>query len=308
MSEVLSYRYHVCMTSAFDVVGVVGLGAMGGPVARHLLSAHGDLVIHARRPQPELLAAGARWAATPRELASGVDVLLTMLPDLPQLEAMLDGPDGLLAGAGDLLILIGSTSSAPAVRALAERLHGQTDGRVRVVDCPVSGGEDGAIAGTLSIMLGGTDDDVAIAAEVLAPCGRPVHLGPLGAGEVAKACNQLVVSATILALGEATVLAERSGLDLDALWSLLGGGYAGSRLLDSRREKLVSGDDSPSGIAQYMVKDLGFAADIADATGTAAILLPTLRAAFDEIVADGLGDRDISVTRRFIANRDTAAP
>lgn len=295
------------MNASTATVGVIGLGVMGRPMADHLLAARGRLVIHARRPQPELLAAGASWAHSPRELASSVDVLLAMLPDLPQLEELLDGPDGLLAGAGDLLILIGSTSSAPAVRALAERLKGQTDGRVRAVDCPVSGGEDGAVAGALSIMLGGADDDAAIAAEILAPCGSPVHLGPLGAGEVAKACNQLVVSATILALGEATVLAERSGLDLDALWSLLGGGYAGSRLLDSRREKLVSGDDSPSGIAQYMVKDLGFAADIADATGTAAILLPTLRAAFDEIVADGLGDRDISVTRRFVANRDTAA-
>lgn len=296
------------MNASTAIVGVIGLGVMGRPMTDRLLAARGRLVIHARRPQPELLAAGASWAQTPRELASSVDVLLAMLPDLPPLEELLDGPDGLLAGSGDLLILIGSTSSAPAVRALAERLHAQTDGRVRVVDCPVSGGEDGAVAGTLSIMLGGADEDAAIAAEVLAPCGSPVHLGPLGAGEVAKACNQLVVSATILALGEATVLAERSGLDLDALWSLLGGGYAGSRLLDSRREKLVSGDDSPSGIAQYMVKDLGFAADIADATDTAVILLPTLRAAFDEIVAEGLGDRDISVTRRFVANRDTAAP
>lgn len=137
------------------------------------------------------------------------------------------------------------------------------------------------------------------------PCGTPVLLGPLGAGEVAKACNQLVVSATIMALGEATVLADRSGLDLDALWSLLSGGYAGSRLLDSRREKLITGDDSPSGIARYMVKDLGFAADIADATGTSPVLLPALRAAFDELVAAGLGDRDIAVSRRFIASRDT---
>src|SRR5690606_27088526 len=135
---------------------------------------------------------------------------------LPQLEDMLEGEDGILAGAGDLLILIGSTSSAPAVRALAERLHARSDGRVRVVDCPVSGGEDGARNGTLSIMLGGDSaEDLALAADVLGPCGTPVHLGPLGAGEVAKACNQLVVSATILALGEATVLAERSGLDLD---------------------------------------------------------------------------------------------
>ncbi|NYF28737.1 MULTISPECIES: NAD(P)-dependent oxidoreductase [unclassified Microbacterium] len=295
------------MSNTPATVGVVGLGAMGRPMADHLLAAHGRLVIHARRPQPELLAAGASWAETPRELASRVDVLLMMLPDLPPFEAMLDGPDGLLADAGDLLILIGSTSSAPAVRALAERVGAQTQGRVRVVDCPVSGGEDGAIAGTLSIMLGGDQKDAAIAAEVLDPCGNPVLLGPLGAGEVAKACNQLVVSATIMALGEATVLAERSGLDLDALWSLLSGGYAGSRLLDSRREKLVTGDDSPSGIAQYMVKDLGFAADIAEATGTAPVLLPTLRAAFDELVAAGLGDRDIAVSRRFIASRDIAS-
>lgn len=292
------------MSNTPATVGVVGLGAMGRPMADRLLAAHGRLVIHARRPQPELLAAGASWAETPRELASRVDVLLMMLPDLPPFEAMLDGPDGLLADAGDLLILIGSTSSAPAVRALAERVSAQTQGRVRVVDCPVSGGEDGAIAGTLSIMLGGDPGDAAIAAEVLSPCGNPVLLGPLGAGEVAKACNQLVVSATIMALGEATVLAERSGLDLDALWSLLSGGYAGSRLLDSRREKLVTGDDSPSGIAQYMVKDLGFAADIAEATGTAPVLLPVLRAAFDELVAAGLGDRDIAVSRRFIASRD----
>lgn len=293
------------MSSSPATVGMIGLGAMGHPMAEHLLAARGALVIHARRPQPQLIAVGASWADTPRELASQVDVLLAMLPDLPQLEELLDGEDGLLAGTGDLLILIGSTSSAPGIRALADRLHTQSDGRVRVVDCPVSGGEDGAQAGTLSIMLGGAEEDAERAAEILTACGRPVHLGPLGAGQVAKACNQLVVSATILALGEATVLAERSGLDLDAMWTLLSGGYAGSRLLDSRREKLVTGDDSPSGMAKYMLKDLRFAADIAEATGTSAVLLPTLRHAFDELVAAGLGDRDIAVTRRFVASRDT---
>ena len=293
------------MSSSTATVGVIGLGAMGRPMADRLLAARGNLVIHARRPQPELVSSGATWAATPRELGSRADVLLVMLPDLPQLTELLDGDEGLLTDAGDLLILIGSTSSAPAVRDLAERIAARTDGRVRVVDCPVSGGVDGATAGTLSIMLGGEPEDAAIAAEVLSPCGTPVLLGPLGSGEVAKACNQLVVSATILALGEATVLADRSGLDLDALWTLLAGGYAGSRLLESRKQKLISGDDSPSGIAQYMVKDLGFAADIAAATGTSPVLLPALRDAFDEIVEGGLGQRDISVTRRFIASRDT---
>ncbi|MFT4220916.1 MAG: NAD(P)-dependent oxidoreductase [Microbacterium sp.] len=288
-----------------DVVGIVGIGSMGTPVAQHLLASRGSLVIHARSPRPELIAAGATWAATPRELAAQVDALVVLLPDLPDLESILDGPDGLLAGAGELLLMIASTSSAPEVRALAQRLSTRTNGRVRVVDCPVSGGEDGARAGRLSIMIGGDDDDAARAAAILSACGTPVHLGPLGAGEVAKACNQLVVAATILALGEATVLADRSGLDLEALWSLLAGGYAGSNVLNSRKDKLVTGDDSPSGVAKYMVKDLRFADDIAGATDTAAVLLPTLRAAFDELVESGYGDRDIAVTRRFVAERDT---
>ncbi|WP_092964854.1 NAD(P)-dependent oxidoreductase [Agromyces sp. CF514] len=290
-------------------IGIVGLGSMGGRMAERLIGAGGPVVITARRPQPDLVSLGAEWAGTPRELGLRSGAVLAMLPDLPQLEQVLDGPEGLLAGLlereGDSLLMIGSTSSAPEVRALAERLAAASDGRIHVVDCPVSGGEDGATAGTLSIMLGGDGADAARAADLLAPCGTPVRLGPLGAGEVAKACNQLIVSATILALGEAAVLAERSGLDLEALFSLLAGGYAGSNLLASRMEKLVSGDDSPSGVAEYMVKDLRFAAEAAAATGTDPVLLPTLRAAFDELVERGLGGRDIAVTRRFVAERSS---
>ncbi|PPF72287.1 NAD(P)-dependent oxidoreductase [Pseudoclavibacter sp. Z016] len=286
-------------------VGVLGLGAMGLPMAGHLLAAHGTLQLTGRRPDraSALIEAGATWHESPRELAAASDAILVMLPDLPELEAVLAGDDGLLAGAGELLIMVGSTVSPTGLRGLAERLTIETEGRVRVIDSPVSGGEDGAKAGTLSIMLGGGDDEVATATSILNACGRPVHLGPLGAGEVAKACNQMIVSSTILALGEASVLAERSGIDLAVLWDLLGGGYAGSKLLESRREKLVTGDDSPSGVAKYMVKDLTFAADVADATGTHPVLLPTLRAAFDELVDAGLGERDIAVTRRFVAER-----
>lgn len=288
-----------------EVVGVIGLGAMGAPMVQRLLAA-GSVVITGRSQKPALVEAGAHWVATPRELTERASAVLAMLPDLPQLEDALEGEDGLLAGLGDdrsLLLMIGSTSSPTGIRALAARLDAATGGRVHVVDSPVSGGVDGAEAGTLSIMLGGDEADTTRASQLLAPCGSPVHLGPLGAGEVAKACNQLVVSATITALGEATVLAERSGIDLDALWTLLGGGYAGSNLLASRKEKLVTGDDSPSGIARYMVKDLSFAADVAEATGTNPALLPTLRAFFDEIVESGNGERDIAVARRVIAER-----
>jgi 2-hydroxy-3-oxopropionate reductase len=288
-------------------LGCIGLGAMGAPMAQRLLDAYGRLIIHGRTRHSELERAGAVWAATARELAMSARAVLVMLPDLPELASVLDGPDGLLAGADDLLIMIGSTSSATGVRDLAERVSAQTNGRVRIVDSPVSGGVDGATAGTLSIMLGGDAADTARAAHLLEPCGTPVRLGPLGAGEVAKACNQLVVAATILALGEASVLAERSGIDLAVLWDLLGGGYAGSTLLASRKEKLVTGDDEPSGAAKYMVKDLRFATDVAEATGTSAVILPAVRAAFDELVAAGLGDRDIAVTRRFIAGRADAA-
>ncbi|MBO1770734.1 NAD(P)-dependent oxidoreductase [Agrococcus sp. TF02-05] len=289
-----------------ETLGVIGTGAMGEPMVRRLLAAGRSTVISSRSARPALVEAGATWAATPRELAERAATVLSMLPDLPELEAALEGPDGLLAGLGgerELLVLIGSTSSPTGVRELAARLADATGGRARVVDSPVSGGVDGAEAGSLSIMLGGDPADAARAAAMLAPCGRAVHLGPLGAGEVAKACNQLVVAATISALGEATVLAERSGLDLEALWTLLGGGYAGSNLLESRRDRLVRGDDSPSGIARYLVKDLGFAADVAEATGTDPALLPALRAFFDEIVERGYGDRDMSVTRRAIAAR-----
>lgn len=284
-------------------VGIIGLGAMGAPMTRRLLEAGTPVVLTSRREQPELVAAGATWAGTAREVGAAADVVLLMLPDLPEVEQVLAGADGLLAEAGDLLLMIGSTSSATAVRALAEQLDAGTDGRVRVLDCPVSGGVDGAEAGTLSIMLGGSEADAALAATVLAPCGNPVHLGPLGAGEVAKACNQMVVAATILAIGEASVLAERSGLDLEQLWTLLGGGYAGSTLLRSRHRKVVDADYSASGMAKYMVKDLSFATDVATATGTNAALLPALSAAFGELTERGLGDEDIAVTRKFVAER-----
>ncbi|WP_175414091.1 NAD(P)-dependent oxidoreductase [Agrococcus sp. SGAir0287] len=292
------------MSQRDAVVGVIGLGAMGRPMAEHLLRVRGRLRITGRsRRHADLEERGATWADTPRELADGADVVLSMLPDLPQLEAALDGPDGMLAAGRPLLLLVASTSSSVGVRALAQRLDRESDGRIRVVDCPVSGGVDGATAGTLSIMLGGADADVAEAAEVLEPCGTPVHLGPLGAGEVAKAANQLVVGATMLAIAEATVLAERSGIDVDRMWTLLAGGYAGSNLLRSNHRRLVEEDYAPGGLARYMVKDLGFATDVAEATGTHAALLPALRAAYAELVERGLGDDDLSVARRFVAER-----
>ena len=287
-------------------VGVIGLGVMGHPMAANILRSGAFVHITGRTREKygDLMAAGAAWHDTPRSLAEAVGVMLLMLPDLPQVEEMLAGSDGVLAGDfQDLLIIIASTSSPIEVRDLGQRLARETEGRIRVIDAPVSGGSEGAKAGRLSIMVGGEAGDVADAWPVLVACGNPVHLGPLGSGQVAKACNQMIVAATVLALGEAAVLAHRSGIDLDELFRTLAGGYAGSRILETRGDRIVREDYSPSGAARYLVKDLGFAATVARATGTHAVLLPTLKAAFEELTEAGYGDDDIAVTRRFIARR-----
>jgi 2-hydroxy-3-oxopropionate reductase len=294
--------------SARGVVGVIGLGVMGRPMAANIVSKSPGVTVRvsARRPEAaqELVAAGAEWHETSASLADGADLIILVLPDLPEVEAVLYGEDGILAGNhGDLILVICSTSSPTGVRALARRLHEDSDGRIRVVDAPVSGGEDGATAGTLSIMVGGDTDAVAAAISVLTACGRPVHLGALGAGQVAKACNQMIVAATVLALGEAAVLADRSGIDVGQLFELFGGGYATSRILQTRGPRMVAEDYSPSGVAKYLLKDLRYAADVAEETATRTALLPALRSTFEDLVRSGLGDNDMAVTRRYTEER-----
>ncbi len=290
------------------VVGVIGLGVMGKPMTANILKNDSGLAVRvtARRPEAarELVEAGAEWHDTPASLIAGSDLVLLVLPDLPEVETVLHGESGLLAGVtGEVVIAICSTSSPSGVRSLASRLHQESQGRVAVIDAPLSGGAEGATAGTLSIMVGGRSEDVELASPVLARCGRPVHLGPLGAGQVAKACNQMIVAAAVLALGEAAVLAVRSGIDVEQLFDLLSGGYAASRILETRGPRIVAQDYSPSGVAKYMVKDLQFATDVAQETGTETALLPALKASFEDLTARGFGDNDIAVTRRYIEDR-----
>lgn len=284
-------------------VGVVGLGVMGAPMAGHILRAGFPLHVTARRPASAagLVDAGATWHPNPRALAGHCDVVVLVVPDLPDVEAVLDGPDGLLAGAtGPLVVVISSTVSPDGVRRLDERVRAASGGLVRLVDAPVSGGQEGAVAGTLAVMVGGAEADVAVAQPVLAATGLAVHLGPLGAGQVAKACNQMIVAATVLALGEAAVVAERAGLDVAAMLDLLASGYAGSRVLDVKKRRFALHDHSPSGAARFMVKDLGFASDEARRTGTVTPQLDVLRAVFTDLTVRGLGDQDTAVVQAYV--------
>lgn len=286
-------------------LGVIGLGKMGAPMAGLALRAGVRVVVtgRSRERAAQTEAAGARWAGTPREVAEAAGVVLLMVPDLPQVEQLLGGADGLLAGNEPLVLAIGATVSPMEVRTLGEHIEAETGDRVKVVDCPVSGGVEGAAAGTLSIMIGGELDAVDRVLPLLAPMGRAVHLGPAGAGAVAKVVNQMIVGATVLALGEAVVLAERSGIDVRALLEVLQGGYAGSRILETRARRFVEHDYTPSGAAKYMDKDLGFATALAAATGTCATQLSAVHAAFAELVDAGLGDLDLAVVQRFVEER-----
>lgn len=284
-------------------VGLIGLGNMGLPMALNYLKADiGGLLVTGRsRDRAEsAVGAGAIWVGTSREVADSCSVIVIMVPDLPQVEELLFGHDSISTSSSTLTVVVCSSVSPVGLRETAERLSATTAGRMTVVDAPVSGGTEGAESGTLSIMVGGDIDSVQSVFPVLATFGTPVHLGPLGSGEIAKACNQLIVAATISAISEASVIAERSGLDLEALLSLLQGGYAGSRVLETKKQRIIDGDYTPTGIARYMVKDLGFAAAAASATDTATPVLDVLRASFEGLVSAGLGDLDLAVVHRYI--------
>lgn len=291
-------------------VGFIGLGVMGAPMARHVMSSGTvDAVgVHSRRraSAAAVEAAGAWWADNPRSLAAASDLVVYVVPTIADVIGTLDGPDGLLAGADHpLLLVVSSTTSAAEVRALDAEVRAASDNRVHVVDAPVSGGQEGAEAGTLSVMVGGPDADASRVVDVLSACGRAVHLGPLGAGQITKACNQLIVASAVVANAEAAVLAERSGIDVGAMFDLLIGGYAGSRVMEVKARRFAEHDHSPSGPAKFMIKDLRSYAESAAQEGITTYLVEPLRALYGGLTEAGLGDYDTAVVQRYVEDTST---
>lgn len=290
------------VTRSHSAVGFVGLGAMGLPMAANLAEAGFD-VLAWNRGRPALdaaVAAGCRTAERPARVAATAPVVLAMLPDLPQVRAVLDGPDGLLADADpamDTLVVMGTVSPV-GVRALADELHPRG---ITVVDAPVSGGVTGAREASLSIMAGGPEDAVARVLPYLAAMGSTVRrMGDTGSGSLAKACNQLVVAGTLVALAEAVVLGEGGGLEPAALLEVLAGGLASSEVLAQKRHHLAAGDFTPSGPARYLHKDLGFVLDSAADAHVTLPLSATVTQLYAAVEARGLGDLDNSVVLRLL--------
>ncbi|QNN82535.1 NAD(P)-dependent oxidoreductase [Brachybacterium sp. Z12] len=280
-------------------VAVLGLGPMGLPIARNLLDAGFSTTVwnRTRARAEELLDDGAIVADD--IAAAACDVVLSVLPDVGPLQDLLDEAAlAAFAEAGTVLVVM-STTGPQQVRALGDLLspHG-----IRVVDAPMSGGVAGAAAGALSLMIGGDDADVARIRPVLAPLSQVVtHLGALGAGSLAKLCNQIVVAGTLAALGEAFGLARASGIDAAQLAQVLGGGLASSEVLTQKQDKLLRRDYSLGGSTDNQVKDLVYATEAMGATEVEARLLPVLLEAYQEIVDRGDGQLDHAAVQELYA-------
>lgn len=274
-------------------IGFVGLGVMGKPMVRNLVTAGLDVVVHSRSPGPveELVEAGAVGADAPWDLAAVVDVVITMLPDTPDVELVLFGERGAAGGLRPGSLVIDMSTIHPAVaRDLSRRLAEQD---VAMLDAPVSGGERGAIDGTLSIMVGGPKDAFERALPILRALGSNVtHVGDAGAGQIAKACNQLIVGATIQAVAEALVLAERSGVDPELVREALMGGFAGSKILEVHGKRMLDGDFAPGFRAALHRKDARIVIETATELDAPTPSFAVVAAALDALVEAGHGDLD----------------
>lgn len=285
-----------------SAVSVIGLGPMGHPIAANLLAAHREVTVWNRTPSrgDDLVAAGATRALTLADAAA--PVILSVLPDVHQLRALLTPEVRDAWSQAEACLVVLSTTGPDKIRSLAEDLA--ADG-IRVVDAPVSGGVAGARAASLSIMVGGAEEDVEAARGVLEDIGSTVlHLGPLGSGATAKLCNQIVVAGTLASLGEALALARRSGLDIDALITVLQGGLASSEVLTQKQDNLRSRSYPLGGSTDNQVKDLLYATAAMEQVEVAGRLTPVLLEAYQELVARGAGQEDHAAVQELFLHKD----
>lgn len=290
------------MTTTKPPVGLIGPGLMGAPIAANLLTAGYEVAVYGRSAErvDPLVDQGARRARVPREVAA--PVVLAVLPDVPHLRALLDGPDGLLAGLAPLdrpRLVVMSTTSPAQITALAADLAGHD---VALVDAPMSGGDKGAQEATMSIMAGGAQQDIDAVMPVLHVIGGTVvHMGATGAGALMKLCNQVVVAGTLAATAEALAMAESGGLDPRAAATILQGGLASSAVLDLKGAHFLDREYTPGGSASNQLKDLRYGLDTFVNHGDVSPVTALLTQLFLEVERRGWGDQDHSVVRELYA-------
>ena len=286
-----------------DTIGFIGLGLMGRPMAKNLLKAGFPLVAHSRSQGPvdDLVAAGATRAASPADVARRATRIITMLPDSPDVERVLDGPDGVFSALqrGAIVIDMSSIEPATAVRLAvrAAELGGA------MLDAPVSGGEIGASDGTLSIMVGGDATAFATCKPIFDAMGKPdrvIHIGGPGAGQVCKLCNQMVLGGTIAAVGEAFSLARKASVDPAKVREALLGGFAASRVLEVHGERMLKGNYKPGFRTELFAKDLRNVASALSANGAPAPVNAVVQQLVNSLVAQGRGKNDYAELGKLI--------
>lgn len=297
-------------------IAFIGLGVMGMPMAKNLTRGGHDVVGVNRSPQKaqQFARQGGRAAATVAEAVREADIVITMLPDTPDVERVVLGEDGVLEHARPGTLLIDASTIRPdASAAIAEAARSRG---ISAIDAPVSGGESGAVEGTLSIMVGGSESDFERAEPILAAVGRTiVHVGPAGAGQTVKAANQLIVAGTIELLSEALVFLTAHDVELDAATQVLAGGLAGSTVLDQKSPGMLARDFGPGFRVDLHHKDMGIVTAAAREAGVAIPLGAAVAQLMASLREQGAGHLDHSAlllqVERLSGQRnelDSAAP
>jgi 2-hydroxy-3-oxopropionate reductase len=278
-----------------QVIGFIGLGIMGRPMARNLLKAGYSLVVHSRSrgPVDEIVKAGATAAASPKDVAAQCDVLITMLPNSPDVEQVALGPGGIIEGARRGLIFADMSTISPIVsKKIGKALEAKG---VAMLDAPVSGGEKGAIDGALSIMVGGDKATFERVLPIFQAMGKTITLlGPLGFGGFTKLANQIIVAVNLTALAEALTLGKKAGLDRDLLLTALAGGLAGSKCLEQKRANYVANTYNPGFKIDLHFKDLGLIMESARELGVPLPATAVVQELFNALRVKGRGGLDHS--------------
>lgn len=278
-----------------EKIGFIGLGIMGKPMARNLIKAGYPLVVHSRSrgPVDELAAEGATPVASSKEVAAQSDVVVTMLPDSPDVEKVALGRQGVVEGVSSGMLFIDMSTISPATaRHVYETLAAKG---VQSLDAPVSGGEVGAREAKLSIMVGGTQDAFRRALPIFEAMGKNiVFMGGPGAGQVAKACNQIVVGVTIQAVSEALILARKSGVDPAKVREAMLGGFAQSRILELHGQRIINRTFDPGFRIRLHRKDLEIALQTGREVSLPLMLTSQVAQLMNAMIAGGDGDLDHS--------------
>ena len=280
---------------ATEVIGFIGLGIMGKPMALNLMKAGHPLVVtsRSRKPVDEVVAAGAKAASTPAEVARAASIVITMVPDTPDVEQVLTGPNGVLSELKPGTVVIDMSTISPVVTKKLSALVAAKGGSM--LDAPVSGGEIGAKNATLTIMVGGDEATFERVRAVLGCMGKPesvTYIGESGAGQVAKLCNQICIGGALAGVAEGFALAKSLGIDRSRVRQALLGGFAGSKVLEVHGQRMITGDYKPGFFTRLYQKDLRLVNETAMANNVAMPATSIVTQFVNALVSAGGGELD----------------